>query len=162
MNWATRLMILLVALLFIRHSFAQGYQPPPKPLPEGTAIHDVCRAVFVNTDDKPLYNQCRSARRTHSWAEGITAFKYTFISLSITLGLVGIIPYAQTEDTTLWLVSGGMLGLGLLTIIPESIADARASSKKNRVINKYNETIKKKTSLLPAEPVYYMGYRWRF
>ena len=112
----------------------------------------LCKEIFEEIEGTSIYSQCKKARKYESWSQSSSAFMYSSFGLAGFLGLIGIIPYAQSKNSTLFLVAGGVVGVGLLALFPKYYFARRASSEKERTIIKYNEFIKRGQQQSMADP----------
>ena len=98
----------------------------------------LCRTIFKEADDVRIYRPCRKAMKYQSYAFGSRAFGYSVFGLAFTIGLFGLIPYANDNSNLgLFYIAGGLVGLGLLSFGPALVFDSMAKSRRKKAEKKY-------------------------
>ena len=98
----------------------------------------LCITIFKEADDVRAHRPCRKAMKYQSYAFGSRAFGYSVFSLAFTIGLFGLIPYANDNSNLgLFYIAGGLVGLGLLSFGPALVFDSMAKSNRKKAEKKY-------------------------
>ena len=98
----------------------------------------LCRTIFKEADDVRIYRPCRKAMKYQSYAFGSRAFGYSVFGLAFTIGLFGLIPYANdSSNLGLFYIAGGLVGLGLFSFGPALVFDSMAKSRRKKAEKKY-------------------------
>ena len=134
----TLTLVLIIALFNMTIRAEEGVNSIDKKEIQTMSTKKLCRKIFKEADDVRIHRPCRKAMKYESYAFGSRAFGYSMFGLGFTIGLVGLIPYANDNSNLgLFYIAGGLFGLGLLSFGPALVFDSIASGHRKKAETKY-------------------------